>query len=362
MRAAAQRVVPSLEVGAATMRFGDSVAASTASLTPGLTIDWNHVRLTALGTYTQLGSTGWSTQGSAGLSAVTPTLRTFSGELAASSGGSAHWDGTRSAQSIALFRGHVDASDAGAWAGGGTGDAWDGVANRLMLLGDAGAWARVGSTTFALTITPVHLGDTLRYTDSELSARWQSASLEISAAGGFRAGDRLTLGGASGRSWASTSIVAHVTPYAGIVFAAGTYPVDLGQGFPGGRYVMLNLRFSPPTRFVPRSIRGLIEIAQRTAALPVTSFELAAMPNGESRVLRVRAPDTRSVEITGDFSSWRPMTLSSSGDGWWVGVLPLAPGTHQVMIRVNGGSWTVPPGLLPVTDEFGGVAGLWIVK
>jgi len=42
--------------------------------------------------------------------------------------------------------------------------------------------------------------------------------------------------------------------------------------------------------------------------------------------------------------------------------MPIARGTHQINLRVNGGRWIVPPGLTPITDEFGGAVGLLIVE
>ena len=362
---AAQRVTPSLEVGAATMRFADSVAASAGSFTPGLTASWARARLTAIGTYTQLANSGWSTQGLVDVSLFTPTAHLVSGELNASSGGSAHWDGTRTAQSIALGRAHVDANSGGIWAGGGLGSAWDGFTMRAMTLGDIGAWTRIGGATLMATLAPTRIGDTLRYLDSELSARWMAAAFELRATGGFRSGDRFPSSRANGNSWGSASILAHVTPYAGIIFSAGTYPIDLAQGFPGGRYVNLSLRLTTPSRRPAETQGGLAEVTSDgmpAAPRGIVSFELATAPNGGRRVLRIQAPGAQRVEINGDFTEWKPLALSASGDGWWVAVLSLAPGTHQAMIRVNAGDWEVPPGLLALRDEFGGSVGLWIVE
>jgi hypothetical protein len=67
------------------------------------------------------------------------------------------------------------------------------------------------------------------------------------------------------------------------------------------------------------------------------------------------------VELSGDFTGWKAVPLvATPGDAWRIS-LPIAPGTHQVNIRVNGGRWMVPPGLPPILDEFGGAAGLLVV-
>jgi len=60
----------------------------------------------------------------------------------------------------------------------------------------------------------------------------------------------------------------------------------------------------------------------------------------------------------GDFTDWRPVVLTASGDGTWEVTLPIAPGIHRVNVRVNGGAWSVPPGLTVATDDFGGEVGL----
>ena len=48
-------------------------------------------------------------------------------------------------------------------------------------------------------------------------------------------------------------------------------------------------------------------------------------------------------------------------NGDWTVERVVAPGTHRVAIRVNGGPWAVPPNLPHVSDEFGGEVGLLIV-
>jgi hypothetical protein len=40
----------------------------------------------------------------------------------------------------------------------------------------------------------------------------------------------------------------------------------------------------------------------------------------------------------------------------------VAPGQYQMNMRINGGKWIVPPGLLLMVDEFGGAVGLLIVE
>ncbi len=83
---------------------------------------------------------------------------------------------------------------------------------------------------------------------------------------------------------------------------------------------------------------------------------------GDAVTLRVNAPDARSVEINGDFTNWIPAQLAPAGGGWWSSTFPIKSGKYQMNIRVNGGQWIVPPGLLSMVDEFGGTVGLLVIE
>jgi 1,4-alpha-glucan branching enzyme len=78
--------------------------------------------------------------------------------------------------------------------------------------------------------------------------------------------------------------------------------------------------------------------------------------------LKVSAPRARILEITGDFTNWLPVQLRPSGGGWWSTALPISPGKYQMNLRIDGGAWTVPPGLLSMLDEFGGTVGLLVIE
>jgi 1,4-alpha-glucan branching enzyme len=103
-------------------------------------------------------------------------------------------------------------------------------------------------------------------------------------------------------------------------------------------------------------VRELAEAARAG----VTHFMIASAAGGQ-RTLRVRAAPARVVEIAGDFTGWQPARLEPAGGGWWVVTLRVPAGTHQVAVRVDGGRWLVPPGLLAILDEFGGAAGVLII-
>ena len=77
-------------------------------------------------------------------------------------------------------------------------------------------------------------------------------------------------------------------------------------------------------------------------------------------VLQVEAPDNATVEVASSASEWAPQRLARDG-GSFRARLTLPSGTHRVAIRVNGGAWRAPSGLVRVDDELGGAAGLVVV-
>ena len=78
--------------------------------------------------------------------------------------------------------------------------------------------------------------------------------------------------------------------------------------------------------------------------------------------LRVRAPRAARVEVTGDLTRWVPVALVPGSDGVWWGRFPSANAALELMIRLDGGPWLVPPGAEEVKDEFGGRSGRMIIR
>jgi len=359
--AMAQRVSSALDVGATNMKYADSVAASGLSITPMLQLSWPRTIIRGTGTYAQLGAGHWSTQGLVSASVFSPAAQHLSGELSLSSGGSAHFDGTRTGQSLLALRGHFDRQNAGVWTGGAGGLMWDGFRWHPVGLGELGAWARARHVTFIGTATPSVADDTIRYVDTELDARYEGAYVTLGVLGGFRNGRGIEIGSSS-RAWGGAAMTIWPTAHLGIVVSGGTYPVDLTQGFPGGQYLFINVRIgSRPRTASSLPVSGPtddLSSATSDRAGVTLSARQAAAGNWE---LRVQAPMASRVELNGDFTRWQPTPLVSTPGGAWTLTLPLASGTYQLNLRIDGGPWIVPRGLLEVTDEFGGRVGLLVI-
>ena len=362
----AQRAAASVDVGAVALRYADTVNATAAALTPDLRIDWSQGIAEALGTLSQFAGGGWSAQGVVSASLFTPRSRGFFGELTGSAGGSTHQDATRTGEALANARIHFARSASGAFVGGEGGTTWDGSGWRRVLLGEIGAWADFQAGTALLRVSPASVDDSAKYVDGQLSLTWTRERLDVSALAATRWGSRLPFDPAGTRTWASVAVTAWATPVFGIVGAGGTYPVDPTQGFPGGRFISLGIRLASGRRnALNASTSPGIETARievpGTASAAADVFRAEARPQGVV-LLMVHAPSAGRVEINGDFSGWTPVDLERTSEGWWTRALPIAPGKYEMNLRVDGGSWIVPPGLLGMKDEFGGSVGLLVVQ
>jgi hypothetical protein len=360
--AAAQRTTTSVDVGGASIRYGDSVSTSVMSLTPAFHARWDRATLSAAGSYASLANSAWSVDGSVDASLYSRSVRGFVGEVSASGGGATRSADASTGRWAGLTRAHYMTDAFGAYAGAGVGGANDGRAWRAVRQAEAGLWGRVAGWTLLASWSPETVDDTIYFADSRVAARWEGARVETGLSGGARSGSRFVRTGGSGRSWASASLVVRLTRYAAVVGSAGTYPVDLAEGFPGGRFASAGVRFATPR--APSDRRSsAVSAPRRDGGTPRTVTAFQVEPAGAGRwTFRVQAPDVRGVEVNGDFSGWMPVTLVAGTDGWWTTTLAIPPGRYQTNVRVDSGRWLAPPGLVAVRDEFGGVYGVLTVR
>ncbi len=365
----AQRIVPVLDVGASAVRYSDTVAFSSTAMSPTLRVESGSGTLTASGTFSSIVSGGWTTQGSLIASRFVPFTPRVHGEVAASAGGSAHEDRTTTGQMLAQGRAHFMGNARGVWVGGGFGRTWDGVAAQRLTQLDVGTWVSNGNSTIVAAVTPTSLGDApasrLRYTDATVAARFVNSRSELTASLGTRFGTELPAT-SGGSAWGSVTAALWLVGPVAVTASAGTYPIDYTQGYPGGRFASVALRLSRPP--ASREMLGSDDAALsagRNATVPagpIESFSVGPSADRRHRTIAVRARAAGSVEITGDFTGWRPVQLTRGRDGRWMAALPITPGTHEMALRLDGGPWIVPPGLTIIRDEFGGTSGLLVVK
>ena len=138
-----------------------------------------------------------------------------------------------------------------------------------------------------------------------------------------------------------------------LIAATGVHPSSAAYGISRGRFMELGFRVAPSMLRKPRLPTGVRPVA---AAFAV---EDAA---GGQRTLRIRIPSARSVELSGDFTGWKPIALQRADDNHWSVTLAIAPGMHRLAIRVDGDAWAPPPGVSAVPDEFQGTVGVIVIK
>jgi hypothetical protein len=359
-QAAAPRIVSSIDASVTSVAYADTLHATGASVSPAFRLDWSRATVGGFASITRLSRGGTSVQGSLAPSIFTPSAGAFTAEVAGAFGGSTHSDGSRTGQMLGLARLYAIGGSRGAWVGGGLGRTWDGVVWRSVKQAEIGGWLNRSEITTLLSLTPVVVEDTIRYADVQAALRYPKGAFEFGATAGVRAGASGPAIGGSSRAWGNVSVVAWVSRQMAVVGSAGSYPVDLTQGYPGGRFVSIALRVASPNTRVVEHETDL----QSAGDSPDSPRLVVRTPlrGSTRRELRIFAPGAKTVEITGDFTEWQPVRLTRGADGWWTVSRELARGTYQMNMRIDGGAWTAPGGLLTTRDEFGGVTGILTIE
>jgi len=372
----AAQVSGTLDLGAGTYHPERAVAGAVASIAPGLRYHGAGFDLDFAGTYTDAPAGRWNFQGAT--SAAVRALRR--GPVAAELVGEADWTShyrVRGTTTLTAL-GRLTLDPGGAtrfWVGQGAGVASALGRRRAVRRTELGTRAYLGGLELGFTLLrssftlmgqpgesdpPVQ--DTLgtrpqtrdtsalrsALTDAMVSGRWRIGTVGFDASLGRRFSrhtPQLTL-------WGLTAYRA-ITPLLELVGSAGRSGSDPVTAAPGSRYVALGLRF--------RFRGGPAPLVLPPPPADRSAFHLGpALGSGREIVLRL--PRAHRVELAADFTDWRPVALDPWADGAWRTVLTVPPGLHRLAIRVDGGGWRAPPGLRPLTSEFGGEVAEIVVE
>lgn len=357
----AQTTVARVDVGSTRVRYADTLRLTATSITPEVVAEWPLAVVRAVASYSWLSGGGSSFQGVGGFSVFTPSAGLFLAELEGVGGGTRS-EGINTSQVLGIGRAHAAGSRAGIWVGAGGGTSSNAGRRRPTRLAEAGGWAAFGPTRASITVTPTTVEDSIRYTDINLAAHATVRRLDLSATAGSRSGRQPEIFGSPVKAWASASIVSWITQSVAIVAGGGRYPVDLTQGFPGGTYGSVGLRMAKRvgTASNDGSTTGPAPPPPDQPDAPIGRLEFSDL-GGSRRLLYLRIPGARTVELAGDFNEWRATPLTRRPEGWWSIELSIEPGAYEVSIRLDGGPWIAPPGLTPIKDEFAGEGGILIV-
>jgi hypothetical protein len=194
------------------------------------------------------------------------------------------------------------------------------------------------------------VSDLRRWAETEASLSWDGRLLS----GALLVGGRLASRGVPTGGWGSATLAVRLSSPLSLVVGAGT--ASGGRFALDGehRYVTLGLRIRPRLASVTTGDRS---------TSVATASELAVVPLGGGRYeLSLCAPRAHRVEISGDFTNWKPVALTRAPDGRWTMTRTLATGTHRLNARIDGGSWIVPSGLTTMSDDFAGEVGLLVIE
>lgn len=278
-------------------------------------------------------------------------------EGAGSLGGSSFPGGVSTAQGLGAARLHWLRGAQAAWIGASAGSMFDGLERRGVRQAEIGLTLATSRERLTLLASPSVTDDTLRYTDFLAVASTAVSAVDISLSIGGRSGATLPIIGGDRKLWGGAQLLLWLRPRAALVVGAGTYPVDVTQGFPAGQYVSLGLRLGE-RRSRASERQALSRQSRREArAGGVDDFRVRIADDG-TLALRVRAASAQRVELSSDLTRWAPVALTRGSDGWWWLRLPHGDArVVELALRVDGGAWMAPPGTELVRDEFGGLSG-----
>lgn len=188
-----------------------------------------------------------------------------------------------------------------------------------------------------------------RWSDAQARVLWSFGRVALDGQFGFQS----RLDSSSAATWARATAIVGVSSRLSLVGAVGRAPERAWAGVPGARFATLGVRIAPASLSRPIAPAHVQPSANRFVVRPAESG---------SYVVTISVPSARTVELSGDFNAWHPVSLKETRPDVWEVTVPLAPGTYHVNMRVNGASWIAPPGLSQTSDDFNGSVGLLVVR
>lgn len=364
-----QTVSAGVDAGAAAIVYDDYGASRVESLTPSVRWETARSMVLANASLSQFESGRTSLQTGVSGSFLSPEFLKVRGEVYGAFSSTRYMQSLAATSVYGVGRLHAAGSTGGVWVGAGGGFVSRG--SRLpdaITQADAGVWARDDAVLYTIGVLPTHVGST-RFADVTAAARWEGTRAEVALSTGYRARPTDDIPGV--QAWGEAWLTVWFGRRAAVVAGAGVFPFDVVQGLPGGRYASAGLRLvtrrpsvgDPALRAELTEAYELQRLSRSARGrLAVERFQVADNADG-TRVLRLRVPGARRVELMADFTDWAPMPLrQGAGAGDWSMIAVIGPGVHRVNVRVDDGEWTVPEGLVAVRDDFGGAAGIFVVR
>ncbi|MCC6243277.1 MAG: glycogen-binding domain-containing protein [Gemmatimonadaceae bacterium] len=126
-------------------------------------------------------------------------------------------------------------------------------------------------------------------------------------------------------------------------------------------------QLADPVRAVPQVSVATVQfrhaLTRRPAQTAIRTSREVQLTREAQRThvtLRIDAAPDAVVEIATSYTGWAPQRIGRDGTQF-VGTVALPSGAHRVAVRINGGAWRAPHGLVTVDDELGGTVGIVVV-
>jgi hypothetical protein len=356
------QVTANVEAGISDVLYDGFVSSGAASISP--TLRWEHPRgrgfVSARGTYLRFESGRRSLDGTANASWFMPLASHWRGELGVTAGASDYANIASFSHGQADARLHLMDRDRGGWIAATLGRSSFGGGPRPVTVLAVGAWLLRDDRTLFVSLDRSFVGDTA-YTDLRSAARWRRNSIVLEGIVGARMWSRNGGRGVFGEGSATLTLA----PHAALVVSAGRYPTDAVSGSIAGRYVTAAVRLGTITIRRPRAPALPTEahtMGSNGSNTMETRLEIRAKQDDDVQ-LTLYAPGATMVEISGDFTDWRPVPLSrkSASGGTWVASFRIPKGLHRINVRRDGGPWMAPGGTTRSADDYDGEVGVFIL-
>ena len=369
---ASGQVTPGLDAGIAAVKYDGFLLSGAASVAPS--VRWDHPRgrgfASARGTYLRFESGNRSVDFSMRGSWFTPLARRWRGELGLGVGASDYASIAHFSHGIVDARVHLMDQGRGGWLATSFGRSSFGAGPRPVAVVAIGGWLlRTDAAVFA-SFDRSFVGDTA-YSDLRSSARLQRGTVLLEGT----LGARVFSNGAGRGVYGEGSATVPLGRNTALIVAGGRYPTDVITGSIAGSYVSAGFRLGAsgirkplpaarPRPAIPHSSSGAD--GSGGPLLPPTEARLEVAPGGnvdDPVKLTLYAAGARVVEISGDFTDWKPIELQRSltnGDVW-EGMFRISRGIHRINVRRDGGPWTAPAGTTRGADDFDGEVGVFLL-
>jgi hypothetical protein len=348
-----------IDAGASLVRYDGFLLSSAAAVTP--TFEWygRRAALSARGTYLRFESGNRSVQGSVVGWLFAHPSKDWRIETSATAGASSYAEFANFWHLLGEFRLRRDTERGGLWmaATGGQTAFGSGQEVRPVFAASVTALQRRSALVLSLSAGRAFVGDT-QYSDIGMTARGQYHKIELE----MLVAARVLSEGAGHGVYGEGSGSLPLSDQWSVVISGGRYPSDPIRGNIAGRYLSAALRFriQPSTRTIAPLPVHRSGANGGDDPPPSTQLTLARQSSNAVRLV-LQTPPASQVEIAGDFTDWRPVTMTPASGGRWEVVLPITSGVHQINLRLDGGPWTVPGGTTRLAGDYGDEVGTFVV-